>query len=116
MATLIPEMDIEDFRKLNTEELKRLKSCEVFSEEMPTDENICPDCNFEAKSAFGLRTHMRLRSHSGLKAYLFTFVNGNTEATGYLRTQTEFDCQAGNAVGGLSIEEILSKEVEVATV
>ena len=43
--------------------------------------------------------------------YLFTFVNGNTEATGYLRTQTEYNCQTGNAVGGETLEQIREGEL-----
>ena len=39
--------------------------------------------------------------------YYFNFVNGHTEATGYLKTQTEYNCLTANAVGGLTIEEIL---------
>lgn len=39
--------------------------------------------------------------------YYFTFVNGHTEASGYLRTQTEYNCQTANSVGGKTIEEIL---------
>ena len=39
--------------------------------------------------------------------YLFTFVNGNIEETGYLKTQTEYNCQTANAVGGKSLQEIL---------
>lgn len=46
--------------------------------------------------------------------YLFTFVNGHTEASGYLRTQTEYNCQTANANLGETLEGIL--EVEVATV
>lgn len=42
--------------------------------------------------------------------YLFTFVNGNTEASGYLRTQAEYNCQTANSVGGESIEEITKEE------
>ncbi len=42
--------------------------------------------------------------------YSFTFVNGNIEASGYLRTQTEYNCQTANAVGGLTLEEILEPE------
>lgn len=43
--------------------------------------------------------------------YLFTFVNGVLEPSGYLRTQTEYNCQTANAIGGKTIEEILAKEV-----
>ncbi len=39
--------------------------------------------------------------------YTFTFVNGNTESSGFLRTQTEYNCQTANAVGGKTLEEIL---------
>ena len=42
--------------------------------------------------------------------YLFTFVNGYTEPSGYLRTQTEYHCQTSNAVGGETLEQILEKE------
>ena len=48
--------------------------------------------------------------------YLFTFINGRTEETGYLRMQSEYKGQTANAVGGLAIEEILAKEVEVAVI
>jgi len=41
--------------------------------------------------------------------YWFTFVNGHTEASGFLRTQTEYNCQTANAVGGISMEEILNE-------
>ena len=41
--------------------------------------------------------------------YLFTFVNGYIEASGYLRNQAEFNCQRGNAVGGKTLEEILGE-------
>lgn len=40
--------------------------------------------------------------------YLFTFVNGATEPSGFLRTQTEYKCQTANAVGGESLEEVLA--------
>ena len=40
--------------------------------------------------------------------YLFTFINGHTEASGYLRTQAEYNGQTANGVGGLTIEEILN--------
>ena len=39
--------------------------------------------------------------------YLGTWVNGHTEETGYLRTQTEYNCQTANAVGGETLEQIL---------
>lgn len=39
--------------------------------------------------------------------YLFTFVNGNLEASGYLRKRTEDISQAANAVKGESLEQIL---------
>ena len=45
--------------------------------------------------------------------YLFTFVNGMTEPSGYLRTQTEYNCQTANAVGGESLEDILKEILPV---
>ena len=39
--------------------------------------------------------------------YLFTFVNGSTEPSGFLRKQTEYNCQTANAVGGETFEQIL---------
>ena len=39
--------------------------------------------------------------------YLFTFVNGTLEPSGYLRTQTEYNCQDANAIGGETIKEIV---------
>ncbi len=41
--------------------------------------------------------------------YLFTFVNGKLEPSGYLRTQSEYNCQTANAVGGETLDEILEK-------
>ena len=38
--------------------------------------------------------------------YVFTFVNGKAETSGYLRTQTEYNCQRANAVSGKKLEEI----------
>lgn len=32
MATLIPQMSISEFKKLKVPELKRLKSCEIYSD------------------------------------------------------------------------------------
>ena len=43
--------------------------------------------------------------------YLFTFVNGMLEPSGYLRTQTEYNCQTANAIGGKSLEEVWEKEI-----
>lgn len=41
--------------------------------------------------------------------YLFSFVNGNTESSGYLRTQSEYNAQVANAVGGKTLEQILEE-------
>jgi hypothetical protein len=41
--------------------------------------------------------------------YLFTFVNGNIEKSGYLKTQAEYNCQTANAVGGESLDKILEE-------
>ena len=38
--------------------------------------------------------------------YLFTFVNGRVDESGFLRIQTENRCQAANAVSGLTLEQI----------
>ncbi len=76
MAQFIPEISISDFKKLKASQLKRLKSCEVYSD----------------------------------GEYLFTFVNGMTVPGGYLRTQSEYQCQRGNAVGGETLEQILNQE------
>ena len=46
--------------------------------------------------------------------YLFTFVNGKLEPSGYLRTQSEYNCQTANAVAGETLEEILEKEKVLA--
>ena len=43
--------------------------------------------------------------------YLFTFVNGNTETSGFLRTQTEYSCCNANGVGGEMPEVVLKREV-----
>ena len=42
--------------------------------------------------------------------YLFSFVNGRTEPSGYLRKRTENDGAAANAIGGETLEQILEKE------
>lgn len=39
--------------------------------------------------------------------YLFTFVNGLLEPSGYLRNRCQYDGQAANAISGKTIEEIL---------
>lgn len=39
--------------------------------------------------------------------HLFIFVNGKTEPSGYLQTQTEYNGQTANAVGGETLEQIL---------
>ncbi len=46
--------------------------------------------------------------------YMFTFVNGNNEKSGYQRTVAEYNAVDSNAVGGLDIEDIL--EVAVGSV
>lgn len=45
--------------------------------------------------------------------YLFTFVNGNTEPSGYLRTRSQYDGAAANAVSGKAMEELNSEAVPV---
>ncbi len=77
MATLIPQISVSEFKKLKVPELKRLKSCEVYSDGQ----------------------------------YLFTFVNGGVDSSGFLRLQTEYKCQTANAVAGETLEQILKQEV-----
>ena len=43
--------------------------------------------------------------------YLFTFVNGSVDSSGFLRLQTENRCQITNGVSGKTLEEILKQEV-----
>jgi len=43
--------------------------------------------------------------------YLFTFVNGGVDASGFLRLQTEHRCQVTNGVCGETMEDIFGKEV-----
>lgn len=42
--------------------------------------------------------------------YLFTFVNGSVDSSGYLRLHTENRCQITNGVCGETLEQILEKE------
>ena len=77
MATLIPQLTISEFKKLKVPELKRLKSCEIYSD----------------------------------GEYLFTFVNGGVDASGFLRLQTEYKCQTANGISGETLEQILELEV-----
>ncbi len=79
MASLIPEMTITEFRKLKVPQLKRLKSCEVYSD----------------------------------GEYLFTFVNGSIDTSGFLRAQAEYKCQTANSVSGETLEEVTQELVEV---
>lgn len=81
MSTLIPQLSISEFKKLKVPELRRLKSCEIYSD----------------------------------GEYLFTFVNGRVDASGFLRLQTEYKCQTANAVSGETLEDILSKEAVSAS-
>lgn len=45
--------------------------------------------------------------------YLFTFVNGTLEPSGFLKTQTEYNCLNANAVGGETLAEILGETIAV---
>ena len=80
MASLIPEMKITEFKKLKVSQLKRLKSCEIYSD----------------------------------GEYLFTFVNGSVDTSGFLRIQTEYRCQTANGVTGETLEHILESEAVLA--
>ncbi len=44
--------------------------------------------------------------------YLFTFVNGAIDTSGFLRKQTEYKCQTANAISGETLDDILKQEVE----
>jgi len=79
MSEFIPEISISDFRKLKVNQLKKLKSMEVYSD----------------------------------GEYLFTFVNGDIEPSGYLRQHTEYNCVNANACGGKTVEEILGVECAI---
>uniref|UniRef100_A0A6M3L109 Uncharacterized protein n=1 Tax=viral metagenome TaxID=1070528 RepID=A0A6M3L109_9ZZZZ len=79
MATLIPMLTISEFKKLKVPELRRLKSCEIYSDGI----------------------------------YLFTFVNGSVDASGFLRLSTENRCQTANAVSGETLDNILKEGVKV---
>lgn len=48
--------------------------------------------------------------------YLFSFVNGMLEPSGYLRTQSENNCQLANAVGGETLEEVTKETVNAESV
>jgi hypothetical protein len=72
MSDIIPNITLTDFRKLKAAQLKRLKSCEVYSD----------------------------------GEYLFTFINGNAESSGYLRNSCANNAQAANAVAGENIEQV----------
>ena len=43
--------------------------------------------------------------------YLFTFVNGSVDTSGFLRIQAENRCQTANGVCGETLEQILNLEV-----
>ena len=43
--------------------------------------------------------------------YLFTFVNGTADESGFLRLQTEYRCQTANGVCGKTLENILEKDL-----
>ena len=39
--------------------------------------------------------------------YIFTFANGNIESSGYQRSLAEYNAQTSNAVGGITLQELL---------
>lgn len=43
--------------------------------------------------------------------YLFSFVNGKVDPSGFLRLQTEYKCQTTNAVCGETLEMILGEKL-----
>ncbi len=48
--------------------------------------------------------------------YLFTFVNGGVDTSGYLRLNTEYKCQVANSVTGETLEHILKSEKQLLEV
>lgn len=47
--------------------------------------------------------------------YLFSFVNGGVDASGFLRLQTEYRSQVTNSLFGETLEQILKEGVECAS-
>lgn len=43
--------------------------------------------------------------------YMFTFVNGNLEASGHIQAKAEYLALSANSLGGKTIEELLEKEI-----
>ncbi len=79
VAEMIPSITLSTFKALKTEQLRRLKCCEVVSD----------------------------------GEYVFSFINGMLEPSGYLRTQSAYGGQNANAVGGETLEQILGEAVPV---
>ena len=86
---------------------------------MATLNNLIPEykwTDFLKVQKLGRLTELKSGEVTFNGEYQFTFVNGYTEASGYLRTQTEYRCCDCNAVGGKTIEEILEADVEAVRV
>jgi hypothetical protein len=41
--------------------------------------------------------------------YLFTFVNGGIDPSGFLRIQTEYKCQVANGIYGETLEQVIKQ-------
>lgn len=46
MSTLIPEYKLSDFKKLNSVQIRRLKSCELFADGEYVCTIVCPQTDF----------------------------------------------------------------------
>ncbi|KKN23718.1 hypothetical protein LCGC14_0902190 [marine sediment metagenome] len=79
MAEFIPSIPLSEFKKLKSEQIRRLKCAEITSD----------------------------------GSYLFTFINGMLEPSGFQRKAAEYRGGESNAIGGETLEEILREEVAV---
>jgi hypothetical protein len=70
LATLIPEMKLTDFKKLKAEQIKELKSVEVYSDGEYLFTAVIPAAN------------------------------GGSSVIGNIRTKAEYLCNTSNSVGG----------------
>jgi hypothetical protein len=81
-STLIPTISLTEFRKLKADELKNLKSCEITSD----------------------------------GEYFMTVIipptNGGMSITDTIRTEAEYLAMRGNTVGGKTLEELKSAEID----
>ncbi len=76
--------------------------------------DLIPNINFTEFKKLKIEQLVRLKccevTFNG--EYKFTFINGALEPSGYLRTQSEYRALDANAVGGLTLEEILEESLD----